>query len=88
MKLNWFTRKKNRFTAWVRKMFLKIKTKFHLKIYWGKASQRHHDFWVFKYRQNDGKLNDVDMEQYKLAMDREEKKKVKPLPKDAVTPFG
>lgn len=88
MKLNWLTRKKNRFMAWAHKMFLKIKQKLNIKTYWGKAAQRHHDFWVFKYRQANGKLIPPDMEQYQEAMRRENKGKVKPLPEDATSPLG
>lgn len=88
MKVNWITRKWNRLKAWAHKVFLKAKSKLHLKIYWGSAAQRHHDFWVFKHRQSDGKLIDSDMEQYKLAMNREKEGKVKPLPEDATSPLG
>jgi hypothetical protein len=54
--------------------------------FWENACQRHHDYYVFLYRQ--GNISEEDMPNYHLAMQRERKGLVKPLPKDAVSPFG
>lgn len=54
---------------------------------WVDALQRHHDYYVFLYRQ--GKLTHIDdQHQYANAMDREDKGEVKPLADNAANPFG
>lgn len=54
---------------------------------WVGALQRHHDYYVFLYRQ--GKLTHIDdQRQYAYAMERENEGKVKPLADNAVSPFG
>jgi hypothetical protein len=57
-----------------------------VKGFWKNAYQRHHDYYVFLYRQGD--ISQEDMPNYHLAMQREAKGLVKPLPKNAVSPFG
>lgn len=54
--------------------------------YWSEAMQRHHDYYVFLFRQ--GNLSREDNAQYQLAMERENNGQVRPLPADAVSPFG
>jgi hypothetical protein len=57
-----------------------------VKGFWENACQRHHDYYVFLCRQ--GKISWEDMPDYHLAIQRERNGLVKPLPKDAVSPFG
>jgi len=88
MKINWFTRKWNRLVGVISKWYQERKTQINWLRYWRDARQRHHDLYVFLYRQHDGKLDDKDMVEYKLAKAREDTGEVKPLPENATTPFG
>jgi len=57
-----------------------------VKGFWENACQRHHDYYVFLHRQGD--MSPEDMTNFDLAMQRERDGLVKPLPENAVSPFG
>lgn len=66
----------------------KLLTQRELHVFWSNSMQRHHDYYVFLYRESHGKLQSGDMAQYELAMQREHDGLCRPLRKDAVSPFG
>lgn len=88
MKLNWTTRKWNRLTGAIKNWLNEIITRMNWLQYWHDTRQRHHDLYIFLYRQHDGNLDDKDMIEYKLAKAREDAGEVKPLPEDATSPLG
>ena len=55
--------------------------------YHQETMQRHHDFFVFRHRETDGVLPEVERKNYELAMAREANNLVAPLPADAVNYF-
>lgn len=55
--------------------------------FWLATLQHHHDYYVFCYRKDNGELDDQDMAQYDLAMQREKDGLCKRLRDDAVSPY-
>lgn len=66
----------------------KLLTQRELHEFWANSMQRHHDYYVFLHREEHGNLNNGDMAQYNLAMQREHDGLCRPLRKDAISPFG